>query len=276
MKAELRPRIYLALCLIALTLEGLYIFLNRPLSCLKCKSALVEPSHELPGEFCQPCVEQLRTILTPVPVVYDPPYPVDPQDPVVVIETTRGKVEVELFAQKTPSSTENFLRYVRAHHYDGVIFHRIEDYLCVTGRYRGGYAGAPLDTIPQGAPIKSESGRGFDNKVGTLALPRQDNDAHSATSDFFFNLRDAPHYNRSGPAAKEAGYAVFGQVLSGYDVLDRMRYLPVTDKPIGPGWERMPREAIVIRRAYEKLPSVVIGTVATIDTRSGQPRIGDK
>ncbi len=65
MKAELRPKIYLALCLIALTLEGLYIFLNRPLACIKCKSALVTPSQELPQELCQPCVELLRAAIAP-------------------------------------------------------------------------------------------------------------------------------------------------------------------------------------------------------------------
>lgn len=270
MKAELRPKIYLFLCLIALALEGLYIFLHRPISCVKCRVALTVPARELP-EFCQPCVDQIRSVLAPVPVSYDPPYPVDPQDPVVVLETSRGRVEVELFVKQTPLSAQNFLHYVREHRYDGVIFHRIEDYLVVSGRYRGGYDGAALDTITIDAPIKSESGR-FENRIGTLSLPRLDHDADTATSDFFFNLKDAPHYNRVGDSPKQAGYAVFGQVVHGYDVLDRMRYLPVTDKPMT-GFERMPKDAIVIRRAYEKPPAILLGTVATIDTRVIEGRV---
>lgn len=262
-----RPKIYLLLCLVALFLESVYIFVNRPIACGKCKTALVETSREFPGEFCQPCVEQIRAVLGPsasFAIEYDPPYPVDPSDPVVTLETTRGKVEVELFPRQAPISTENFLRYVRAHHYDGVIFHRIEDYLCVTGRHRGGYDNVALTTIPQFPPIPSESGR-LDNRRGTLSLPHLDDDANSATSDFFFNLKDSPFYDRS---PGKAGYAVFGQVLRGYEVVDGLRHLPVTSKPIGPGWERMPASPILIRRAYVNAPAATTGTVSALDSRT--------
>jgi peptidyl-prolyl cis-trans isomerase A (cyclophilin A) len=263
MKAELRPKIYLALCLIALTLEGLYIFLNRPLACVKCRNALVAPSRELPAELCQPCVEQVRAVIAPsgqTVIVYEPPYPVDPADPVVSIETSRGRIEVELFAARAPISVENFLRYARAGHYDGTIFHRLEDYLCVAGHNRGGY-GEPLVLVPQFPPIPSEAGRGLENRMGTLSLPHADGDADTATSDFFFNLQDNPFYDRPRPN----GYAVFGQVLRGFNVVHGFKRLATVKEP----WDRFPAERLAVERVIEHGPGYVPGTISAIETRVG-------
>jgi cyclophilin family peptidyl-prolyl cis-trans isomerase len=266
MSPDARPRVYLLLCLVALFLEGAWILVHRPEVCGKCKTALV-PSREFPAELCQPCVDQIRAVLgAPAPtqgggvVVYEPPYPIDPSDPVVTLETSRGKVQVELFAKRAPISTENFLRYARAHHYDGVIFHRIEDYLCVSGRNRGGY-GKPLVVIPQFPPIASEAGLGgLGNRLGTISLPHADGDADSATSDFFFNVKDNPFYDRPRPN----GYAVFGQVIRGFDVVHAMRFLPVVAQP----WPRFPADPITIHRVYEEAPLAGSGAVSALESRT--------
>jgi cyclophilin family peptidyl-prolyl cis-trans isomerase len=259
---SLRPKIYFALCLLALFLEMGWIVAKAPTLCVKCKKTLAPPSREYPTELCQSCVEELRNRLAPLPTYYDPPYPVDPADPVVTLDTTRGRGEGERFAKRAPVSTENFLRYVRGHHYDGCIFHRLEDYLCVAGRHRGGYGNEALVVIPQFPPIPSESANGVENRIGTISLPHLDENENSATSDFFFNLKDNPYYNRRGPSPKEAGYAAFGQVIKGFEVLDALRSLPVRDKP----WPRFPAEPVVIRRVFENAPVTGAGTAA-VDSR---------
>lgn len=263
-----RPKIYLALCVIALFLELAWIVTHAPPACGRCKQALVSPSPEVP-ELCTTCVEQIRAILAPKApppsLPYLPPYPVDSKDPIVTLETTRGTVQVELFARKAPLSTENFLRYVRAHRYDEVIFHRLEDYICVTGRLRGGY-GVPLSVIPQFPPIPSESQNGLRNLRGTLQLPRLDADQNTATGDFAFNLKDNPYYDWRDSTPQGAGYAVFGQVIQGFEVLDQTRSLPLVTRAIGPGYEHMPRDPVKVRRAYEVQP-VTLGEVAPLDTR---------
>src|SRR5438046_1073809 len=98
MTESLRPKIYLVLCLIALALEGTYILLSAPSLCIKCKKTFADArSTEFPNELCKTCVEEIREKLVPGfdSTPYDPPYPVDPEDPVVVLDTTRGRVEVE-------------------------------------------------------------------------------------------------------------------------------------------------------------------------------------
>jgi len=256
---SLRPKIYLVCCVLALLLESTYMFLSAPAGCVLCKQALAPASREYPTQICQKCWDEIRArIEPPAPVYYDPPYPIDSSDPVVTLDTTRGKIEVELFVKQAPASCENFLRYVKGHHYDGVIFHRIEDFLCVTGRHKGGY-GTALTTIPQFAPIPSESANGLQNRIGTLSLPHLDENENSATSDFFFNLKENDYLNRKGPGTKNAGYCVFGQVLTGFDHLDGTRHLPVVDKPFA----RFPRDPIAIRRAFLNAPQTT-GSVAAL------------
>jgi cyclophilin family peptidyl-prolyl cis-trans isomerase len=277
MASGLRPKIYLLLCVLGLLLEGTWILLHAPVTCFHCHKALSVPSHELPNELCQACADELRQTLgaggarqsatiRPPLIGYTPPYPIEPANPCVVLETTRGEVMVELFEKRAPISTANFLSYVRGGHYDGIIFHRLEDYLCVSGRFRGGYNGQPAVIIPQSPPIKSESDDGLDNRVGTLSLPRQDSDANSATSDFFFNLIDNPSYNRRGSAPNEAGYAVFGQIVKGFEVVDSLRFLPLSPTPIG-GSDKAPREAVLVRRAYVAEPQT-LGSVAGLGSRT--------
>jgi peptidyl-prolyl cis-trans isomerase A (cyclophilin A) len=131
-------------------------------------------------------------------------------NPVVLLETTMGNIKVELFAGKAPVTTKNFLAYINAGFYNGTIVHRVD---FVVGM--GGYTEALMQksTLP---PIKNESKNGLKNVRGTLSMARYE-DPDSATSQFFINLKDNAHLD---PAGGKFGYAVFGKVIEGMDVVD--------------------------------------------------------
>jgi peptidyl-prolyl cis-trans isomerase A (cyclophilin A) len=134
-------------------------------------------------------------------------------NPIVVIETSKGKIEVELFQDKSPISAANFLKYVDSNYYDGLIFHRVIDGFMVQG---GGMDGAMKEKKPN-APIKNEAAiSGIKNVRGTLAMART-NVPDSATAQFFINLKDNDFLNAS---PGNAGYAAFGKVVSGMEVVD--------------------------------------------------------
>ncbi len=134
-------------------------------------------------------------------------------NPIVVIETSKGKIEVELFQDKSPISAANFLKYVDSNYYDGLIFHRVIDGFMVQG---GGMDGAMKEKKPN-APIKNEAATsGIKNVRGTLAMART-NVPDSATAQFFINLKDNDFLNAS---PGNAGYAAFGKVVSGMEVVD--------------------------------------------------------
>ena len=140
-------------------------------------------------------------------------------NPVVVIETNKGNIEVELFQDKTPISAANFLKYVDVKHYDGLIFHRVIDGFMIQG---GGMDGG-MKEKKTNAPIKNEAATsGVKNARGTIAMART-NVPDSATSQFFINLKDNDFLNASGG---NAGYAAFGKVVSGMDVVDAIAKVP--------------------------------------------------
>jgi peptidyl-prolyl cis-trans isomerase A (cyclophilin A) len=134
--------------------------------------------------------------------------------PTVKFETSMGEVVVELNRMRAPVTANNFLRYALAGHYDGTIFHRVMADFVVQG---GGYD-AEFNEIPLHEPIMNESGNGLKNNAWTIALARFEN-PHSATSQFYFNMS-----NNEGldPSARNWGYAVFGDVVSGRDVLEKI------------------------------------------------------
>lgn len=138
-------------------------------------------------------------------------------NPVVEVVTNVGKFRCELFADTAPKTTENFLAYVDAKHYDGVIFHRvIKDFMVQTGGFDPG-----MKERPTKATIRNESPNGEKNLRGTLAMART-SDPHSASSQFFVNVKTNGFLDRD--AAKDGwGYAVFGRVLSGMEVVDEIR-----------------------------------------------------
>ncbi len=134
--------------------------------------------------------------------------------PQVVFETSQGAITVELWPDKAPVTVKNFLRYVDEKYYDGLIFHRVIDNFMIQG---GGFT-PDLRPRKTHAPIKLEAGA--DNARGTLAMART-SDPNSATSQFFINVVDNPRLNSYG-----GGYAVFGKVVKGMDVVDRIKALP--------------------------------------------------
>jgi len=134
--------------------------------------------------------------------------------------TSAGDFTVELFAKESPESTANFLKYVADGHYDGTIFHRVIPGFMIQG---GGFASGmeQKDTRP---PIRNEATNGMENLRGTLAMART-SDIHSATAQFFINLVDNDFLNHQ---PGNYGYAVFGRVTSGMDVVDSIASVPTT------------------------------------------------
>ena len=157
-------------------------------------------------------------------------------NPNVVIHTSKGAIEVELFADKAPLSVENFLQYVRDGHYAGTVFHRVIPGFMVQG---GGF-GANMQQKPTRAQIKNEADNGLKNERGTLAMART-SEVNSATSQFFINVADNTFLNHGG---RDFGYAVFAKVTSGMDVVDAIVATPTGSK--GPFSQDCPLEDVTI------------------------------
>ena len=160
--------------------------------------------------------------------------------PRVRFETTAGNFLVELDTVRAPLTAENFLRYVRDGGYDGTVFHRVIANFVVQG---GGYDDRLAARTPQ-APIPNESGNGLSNRRGTLGLAREDS-PHSGSSQFYINLADNVGLD---PLPSRWGYAVFGRVVEGMDVVDRIGYLRTETVPsFGAD---VPVERPLVKRAY--------------------------
>ena len=158
--------------------------------------------------------------------------------PVVILSTSRGDIKVELDSEKAPISVENFLGYVDDEFFDGTIFHRvIPGFMVQCGGFDQEMA--RKDTR---APIKNEADNGLLNQRGTLAMART-NEVNSATSQFFINLKDNDFLNHGG---RDFGYAVFGKVVDGMDVVDKIAAAPTTNRK---GHSDVPVDPIVINSA---------------------------
>lgn len=166
----------------------------------------------------------------------------------VKLHTNHGVITLELDAEKAPQTVANFLAYVEAGHYNGTIFHRVVPNLLV----QGGAFTPDLQPKPERAPVPLEAGNGLSNLRGTIAAARRPDTRDSATAQFFINVVDNPQFDAVDPASDVgAGYAVFGRVVEGMDVVDAMRN--VETGPQGPFPSRVPKQAIVIERAL-RLP----------------------
>jgi peptidyl-prolyl cis-trans isomerase B (cyclophilin B) len=141
--------------------------------------------------------------------------------PVVELETNMGAIVIELNEEKAPKTVENFLNYVKSGQYDGTIFHRIIDGFMI----QGGGMDAEMNEKPTNAPVENEADNGLKNDKGTIAMARTQ-DPHSATSQFFINVKDNDFLNHSGKNMQGWGYTVFGKVTSGMDVIEKMRGVP--------------------------------------------------
>ncbi len=144
-------------------------------------------------------------------------------EPRVKLETSMGDIVVELNGEKAPKSTANFLQYVQDKHYDGTIFHRVMDGFMI----QGGGMTANMSEKATRAPIELEARNGLKNDRGTIAMARTNN-PNSATSQFFINVVDNNMLNAPQPDGN--GYAVFGKVISGMDVVDKIRAVQTGNK----------------------------------------------
>ena len=160
-------------------------------------------------------------------------------NPIVLIETTMGQIKIELDMQNAPDSSENFLAYVDDGYYVGTTFHRVIPNFMVQG---GGITADMQDKPSDRAPIQNEANNGLKNDRGTLAMART-GDPHSATSQFFINHVDNAFLNFTSETAQGWGYAVFGKVVEGMDVVDTMAAVDTGNKG---HHQNVPLEAIVI------------------------------
>jgi peptidyl-prolyl cis-trans isomerase A (cyclophilin A) len=159
--------------------------------------------------------------------------------PRVLLATSLGDITLQLDAEKAPKTVANFLEYVKAGHYDGTVFHRVMDGFMIQG---GGFT-AEMVQKPTRTPIPLESRNGLKNERGTVAMART-NVPDSATSQFFINVVDNAMLDYPKPDGN--GYAVFGRVVAGMDVVDRIRKVDTTS--VGPH-QNVPAKPVLIRSA---------------------------
>lgn len=156
-------------------------------------------------------------------------------NPIVELVTNKGRIVFELFEEEAPRSVQNFLQYVRNDFYDGTVFHRVEKGLVIQG---GGFT-VNMERKETRGPIPNEAGNGLRNLRGTVGMART-RDMDSGTSQFFINLVDNPAFNGDG---ETGGYAVFGRVYEGMDIVDSIALLETgTEK----GMSNVPLEPVVI------------------------------
>jgi peptidyl-prolyl cis-trans isomerase A (cyclophilin A)/peptidyl-prolyl cis-trans isomerase B (cyclophilin B) len=163
-------------------------------------------------------------------------------NPRVELATNMGQITLELYPDKAPATVANFLQYVKDGFYDGTVFHRVIPNFMIQG---GGFTPGLTQKQTRG-PVKNEADNGLKNTVGTVAMARTP-DPHSATAQFFINVADNDFLNFTAPTLQGHGYAVFGKVIKGMDVVEKIARVatglgkpPHTDTPLNP---------VIIKRA---------------------------
>ncbi|WP_454825860.1 peptidylprolyl isomerase [Paraburkholderia xenovorans] len=159
----------------------------------------------------------------------------------VELHTNHGVIKLELDAEKAPKSVENFLNYVKAGHYDNTVFHRVIDGFMIQG---GGFEPG-MKQKPTAEPITNEANNGLKNVNGSIALART-NDPHSATAQFFINVNDNDFLNHSSPTPQGWGYAVFGKVVEGMDIVEKIKKVKTGSKGFH---QDVPADDVVIEKA---------------------------
>jgi len=152
-----------------------------------------------------------------------------------------GVVTLELDADKAPQSTKNFIEYAKAGHYDNTVFHRVIDGFMVQG---GGFEPG-MTQKKAGAPIQNEANNGLKNNKYTVAMART-SDPHSASAQFFINVADNDFLNHTAPTSQGWGYAVFGKVVAGQDIVDRVRAVKTGRKGFH---DDVPQDDVVVEKA---------------------------
>jgi peptidyl-prolyl cis-trans isomerase B (cyclophilin B) len=167
----------------------------------------------------------------------------DPEHPVVRIETNLGSITIRLDAEKAPGTVRNFLNYVNEGFYHNTIFHMVVPDKMIIG---GGFT-TEHQLKPTRSTIRNEAHNGVKNLRGTFAMVRDRNSIDSATSQFFINLEDAPQRDYMGDSPEQYGYCVFGEVVDGLDVAERISKAPTTDLgQIAPDLAETPQTPVVI------------------------------
>ena len=162
-------------------------------------------------------------------------------NPRVTLETSKGTIVLELYPDKAPKTVANFVSYVKDGFFDGTIFHRVIPNFMIQG---GGFT-EDMQQKETKAPIENEANNGLTNDIGTIAMARTGN-PHSATAQFFINTKDNGFLNFSSPTQQGWGYAVFGKVVEGMDVIESIEKVETTNKM---GHQDVPTENIVINKA---------------------------
>ena len=159
----------------------------------------------------------------------------------VLLTTNHGNIKIELDDAKAPITAKNFVDYVNAGHYDGTIFHRVIDGFMIQG---GGFEPG-MKQKPTEAPIVNEANNGLKNVNGSIAMART-NDPHSATAQFFINVNDNEFLNHSSPTPQGWGYAVFGKVVDGLDIVEKIKKVKTGSKGFH---QDVPADDVIIEKA---------------------------
>ena len=160
-------------------------------------------------------------------------------DPVVTMHTSLGDIVIKLNQKAAPRTVSNFVDYALTRYYDGTIFHQIDTgYVLLGGTYT-----EKLLTKPVRYPIANEANNGLKNVRGTIAMARNAADPNSATSQFYFNLADNPALDRKGDRPEDAGYCVFGEVVQGLDVLEKISQVRTASVK---GFDKLPVQTVVL------------------------------
>jgi peptidyl-prolyl cis-trans isomerase B (cyclophilin B) len=159
----------------------------------------------------------------------------------VKLSTSHGAITLKLDAEKAPKTVANFLAYVEAGHYDNTVFHRVIKNFMI----QGGGMEPGMSQKPCRAPIENEAANGLKNKRGTVAMART-NDPHSATAQFFINTVDNDFLDFKAPSGQGWGYCVFGEVIDGLDVVDKIRAVRTGNKGFH---QDVPVEDVIIEKA---------------------------
>jgi peptidyl-prolyl cis-trans isomerase B (cyclophilin B) len=161
----------------------------------------------------------------------------------VVLHTNHGDIKIELDAKNAPASTANFLQYVHDGHYDNTLFHRVIPGFMI----QGGGMEPGMKQKPTRAPVANEATNGVKNREYTVAMART-SEPHSATAQFFINVADNDFLDYTSPSTNGWGYCVFGKVVGGKDVVDKIKAVPTASAG---AHQNVPKEDVVIRKAEE-------------------------
>ena len=159
----------------------------------------------------------------------------------IKLHTNHGVITIKLFADQAPETCANFSQYVKEGHYDNTIFHRVINNFMIQG---GGFEAGMVQKNTR-APIKNEANNGLSNKTGTLAMART-MDPHSASAQFFINVSDNTFLDHTAPTTQGCGYAVFGEVVEGMDVVNQIKAVETTTRA---GHQDVPRDDVIIEKA---------------------------